>query len=92
MSNPHCDDSSMKDESISQNPGIQATDPGLGVRGTTTQVPGPSTLQFQEIPIGGHFGYRDRRYRKLAISMASDEDRNGNIFRPETEVQPDPLA
>ena len=52
----------------------------------------PSTIQFQEIPIGQFFEYRGRRYKKLALSMASDEDRNGNIFQAQTEVLPDPLA
>jgi hypothetical protein len=51
----------------------------------------PSTIQFQEIPIGQFFEFRARRYRKLALSMASDEDRNGNIFQAQTEVLPDPL-
>jgi hypothetical protein len=51
----------------------------------------PSTLQFQEIPIGGHFEFRGRRYKKLALSMASDEDHYGNIFQAETEVLPDPF-
>ena len=50
-----------------------------------------STIQFQEIPIGQFFEYRGRRYRKLAVSMASDEDRIGNIFQAQTEVFPDPL-
>ena len=50
-----------------------------------------STIQFQEIPIGGYFEFHGRRYRKLALSMASDEDRNGNIFQAQTEVLPDPL-
>jgi len=51
----------------------------------------PSTLQFQEIPIGAHFEFRGRRYQKLALSMASDEDRNGTIFMAQTEVGPDPI-
>ena len=51
----------------------------------------PSTIQFQEIPIGQFFEYRGRRYRKLALSMASDEDRNGNIFQAQVEVSPDPF-
>jgi hypothetical protein len=53
--------------------------------------PMPRTLQFQEIPIGQFFEYRGRRYRKLALSMASDEDRNGNIFQAQVEVLPDPF-
>ena len=52
----------------------------------------PSTLQFQEIPIGQHFEFRGHRYRKLARNMASDEDRNGAIFMDQTEVLPDPFA
>ena len=49
----------------------------------------PLTIQFQEIPIGQCFEFRGRRYQKLALSMASDEDRNGNIFQPQTKVLPD---
>ena len=52
----------------------------------------PSTIQFQEIPIGQHFEFRGRRYRKLALSMASDEDRNGTSFMAQTEVLPDPFS
>jgi hypothetical protein len=52
----------------------------------------PSTIQFQEIPVGGHFEFRCRRYCKIAPSMAEDEDRNGTIFQAETEVLPDPLG
>jgi len=48
-------------------------------------------FQFQEIPIGGHFEFRSRRYKKLALSMASDEERNGTIFLAQTEVGPDPI-
>ena len=51
----------------------------------------PSTIQFQEIPIGQHFEFRGRRYKKIAPSMASDEDRNGNIFQAQTEVLLDPF-
>jgi hypothetical protein len=52
----------------------------------------PTTIQFQEIPIGGYFEFHGRRYRKLALSMASDEDRNGTIFQAQTEVLPDPYS
>jgi hypothetical protein len=51
----------------------------------------PPTIQFQEIPIGQHFEFRGRRYRKLALNLAGDEDRYGNIFQAQTEVLPDPL-
>jgi hypothetical protein len=50
----------------------------------------PSTIQFQEVPIGQHFEFRGRRYRKLALNMAGDEDRNGTIFMNQTGVLPDP--
>lgn len=49
-------------------------------------------LQFQEIPIGQHFEFRGRRYQKLALSLARDEDHYGNIFQAQTEVLPDPFA
>ena len=60
-------------------------------RSTPTPTPNPSPempsiIQFQEIPIGQHFEFRGRRYRKLALSMASDEDRNGTSFMAQTEV------
>lgn len=51
----------------------------------------PLTIQFQEVPIGQFFEFRGRRYRKLALSMASGEDRYGNIFQGQTEVLPDPM-
>jgi len=49
----------------------------------------PPTIQFQEIPIGQFFEFRGRRYKKLALSMAEDEDHYGNIFQAQTEVLPD---
>jgi len=52
----------------------------------------PATLQFQEIPIGGHFEFRGRRYQKLALNIASDEDKNGTLFQAQTEVLPDPFS
>ena len=59
---------------------------------TSPSSPRPPTVQFQEILIGQHFEFRGRRFKKLAVSMASDEDRNGTIFQAETEVLPDPFA
>jgi hypothetical protein len=59
---------------------------------TPYQPPILPTIQFQEIPIGQHFEFRGRRYQKLALNMANDEERNGTIFMPQTEVLPDPLA
>jgi len=48
----------------------------------------PSIIQFQEIPIGQFFEFRGRRYEKLALSRAGDEDRNSTIFLAQTEVLP----
>ena len=83
----------MKDETSSQNHKVDA---GRG----RAAIPDASThrgldgqrVQFQEIAIGGYFEFRGRRYQKLALNMASDEDRNGSIFMNQTEVSPDPYA
>lgn len=50
-----------------------------------------ATIQFQEVPIGQHFEFRGRRYKKLALSMASHEDRYGTIFLAQTGILHDPL-
>ena len=42
--------------------------------------------QFWELPVGARFCFRERRYEKIALSMARDEDRCGNVFHDETEV------
>jgi hypothetical protein len=44
------------------------------------------TLRFGELPLGGRFEFRGRRYEKLALSLARDEERCGNIFQAETLV------
>ena len=44
------------------------------------------TIQFHQLPLGARFEFRGRRYEKLALSMASDEDRCGNIFQYECQV------
>ena len=44
------------------------------------------TIKFSQIPIGARFEFRGHRYEKLALSMARDEERLGNIFHAETEV------
>lgn len=41
---------------------------------------------FYQLPIGARFEFRGRRYEKLALSMARDEERCGNIFQDEAEV------
>jgi hypothetical protein len=43
-------------------------------------------MQFKELPIGARFEFRGRRYEKVALSMACDEERMGNIFHDDTEV------
>ena len=71
-------------------------DPAVNIshnRETTSLTPAPPpTLQFQEIPIGGHFEFRGRRYQKLALNLASDKEKNGTLFQAQTEVLPDPLS
>jgi len=47
------------------------------------------TIQFSKIPVGARFEFRGHRYEKLALSMACDEERLGNIFHAETEVVPE---
>ncbi len=42
--------------------------------------------QFHQLPIGARFEFRGRRYEKLALSLAGDEDRCGNVFHAATEV------
>jgi hypothetical protein len=88
----------MKNESTSGNREVKAggqnplPEDRSKLQNTTGPTPPmPPTIQFQKIPIGQHFEFRGRRYQKLALSMASDEDRNGAIFQAQTEVLPDPL-
>ena len=47
------------------------------------------SMQFYELAVGARFFFRGRRYEKLAMSMAEDEDRVGHIFQAETEVTAD---
>jgi hypothetical protein len=88
LSKRPCDARGMKIESVTQTRVVRAG----GAKPAPCRTGRPPTLQFQEIPVGGHFEFRGRRYRKLAASLARDEDRNGNIFMAQTEVLPDPLA
>jgi hypothetical protein len=43
-------------------------------------------IRFRELPVGGRFEFRGRRYEKLAAALAGDEDRCANAFHAETEV------
>ncbi len=47
------------------------------------------TAKFSQIPIGARFEFRGHRYEKLALNLARDEQRFGNIFQAETEVVPE---
>jgi hypothetical protein len=84
----------MKNESASQNLTSKAGEPGSPAQDNETrqEIARLTTLLFQEIQIDQFFEFRGRRYQKLALSMASDEDRNGNIFQAETEVLADLVA
>ena len=48
-----------------------------------------SGMRFYELAIGARFFFRGRRYEKLAMSVANDEDRVGHVFMGETEVTAD---
>jgi len=43
-------------------------------------------MQFYELAIGARFFFRGRRYEKLAMSMAEDEERVGHSFLADAEV------
>jgi len=45
-------------------------------------------IKFRDLPVGARFEFRGRRYEKLALSMARDEDRLGNVFHADAEVRP----
>jgi hypothetical protein len=63
----------------------------ISSRRTPAPAPIPLIIQFQEVPLVQHFEFRDRRYQKLALSLASDEDRDSMIFQAQTEALPDPF-
>ena len=46
-------------------------------------------MRFKELPVGARFEFRGHRYEKVALSMARDEERMGNIFHDDTEVVSD---
>lgn len=54
-----------------------------------TQVPPAKALvTFGSLAVGARFKFRGRCYEKLALSLAEDIWRNGNIFIPNTRVLP----
>ena len=46
-------------------------------------------MQFYELAVGARFFFRGRRYEKLAMSMAADEEQIGSVFMAETVVTAD---
>jgi hypothetical protein len=45
-----------------------------------------TTSTFCQIPVGGRFEFRGRRYEKMNSEVGRDEDRGGNFFHAGTEV------
>jgi hypothetical protein len=43
---------------------------------------------FGDLTFGTRFTLYGKTYIKIALNMAEDEKRNGNIFQSETEVEP----
>ncbi len=46
-------------------------------------------MQIYELAVGARFFFRGRRYEKLAMRMAEDEQRAGHIFAADAEVTAD---
>src|SRR5436309_95266 len=46
------------------------------------------TIGFCDLPVGARFEFRGRRYEKVSAQFGRDEERNGNLFHPRTEVMP----
>ncbi len=46
-------------------------------------------MKFYEMSIGARFFFRGQRYKKLAMSMAEDEQRCGHVFMGDAGVTPD---
>ncbi len=45
-------------------------------------------LTLMDLPIGTRFIFYGKTYTKIALNMAEDEKRYGNIFQTGTEVEP----
>jgi hypothetical protein len=45
-------------------------------------------MQFYQLAKGARFEFRGKQFQKIAMSMAEDAERNGNIFQGETEIIP----
>jgi hypothetical protein len=46
-------------------------------------------MKFYELAVGARFVFRGRRFEKIAMSMARDEEDRSSIFLGETEVVPE---
>ena len=44
---------------------------------------------FGDLPLRTRFRFYGKHYTKIAMSMAKDENGNGNIFQAETKVETD---
>ena len=47
-----------------------------------------SNKLFGDLTFGTRFTFHGKTYTKIALNMAEDENRNGNIFQVETQVEP----
>jgi hypothetical protein len=45
------------------------------------------TRKFCDVPIGARFTYKGGEFVKLALSLAQDKERIGNVFHAETLVE-----
>jgi len=52
----------------------------------------PLTTPFHQVSIGQRFEFRGRRYLKLALTLAGDENHYANRFLAQTEVLPHPIV
>ena len=46
-------------------------------------------MRFYELAVGAPFVFRGRRFEKIAMGMANNEQGHGSVFLGETEVVPD---
>ena len=46
-----------------------------------------ATIRFEEVPVGSAFQFRGKRFVKVALNLAEDENRKGNLFLAETQVE-----
>jgi hypothetical protein len=46
-------------------------------------------MRFYELAVGARFVFHGRRYEKIAMGMAKNEQGLGSVFMGETEVVPD---